>query len=106
MALPVVTKASGGIAVVDVTATKPGLGVPVVEATNGRGTAITKVSVAVGGLPVVFVSASIQAASNGSGINRNRTGQMESEARGSERTEKRPLLPGGDIRRDAGDRAR
>ena len=49
MAIAVVTKASGGMPVIDVTATKPGLGVPVTEATNGRGIAVTKVSLAIGG---------------------------------------------------------
>jgi hypothetical protein len=56
MAIAVVTKASGGLPVIDVTATKPGLGVPVTEATHGRGIAVTKVSLAVGGLPVTFVA--------------------------------------------------
>ena len=56
MAIAVVTKASGGMPVIDVTATKPGLGVPVTEATNGGGIAVTKVSLAVGGLPVTFVA--------------------------------------------------
>ena len=57
MGVPVVTKASGGIPVIDVTATTPGLGMPVTEASNGYGIAVTKVSVAIGGLPVTFVSA-------------------------------------------------
>jgi hypothetical protein len=56
MAIAVVTKASGGLPVIDVTATKPGLGVPVTEATHGGGIAVTKVSLAVGGLPVTFVA--------------------------------------------------
>ena len=55
MAIAVVTTASGGMPVIDVTATEPGLGVPVTEATNGRGIAVTKVSLAIGGLPVTFV---------------------------------------------------
>ena len=42
MAMPVVTVASGGLPVVDVTATT-GSGTPVSEATNLRGTAVTKV---------------------------------------------------------------
>jgi len=52
MALPVVTVAAGGLPVIDVTATAPRLGLPVTEASNGRGTAVTKV--AVNGLPVTF----------------------------------------------------
>jgi len=43
MGLAVVTVASGGLPVVDVTATTPKLGVSVTEATNGRGIAVTKV---------------------------------------------------------------
>ena len=46
----------GGLPVIDVTATKPGLGVPVTEATNGFGIAVTKVTLPQGGLPVTFVS--------------------------------------------------
>jgi hypothetical protein len=52
MALPVVTVAAGGLPVIDVTATAPRLGLPVTEALNGRGTAVTKV--AANGLPVTF----------------------------------------------------
>jgi hypothetical protein len=54
MAQPVVTVASGGLPVVDVTATKPLLGLPVSEAANGYGLAVTKV-VGKPGLPVTFV---------------------------------------------------
>jgi hypothetical protein len=50
----VVTVASGGLPVVDVTATTPKLGLPVTEAANGRGTPVTKV-VGKPGLAVVFV---------------------------------------------------
>lgn len=53
MATPVVTTASGGLPVVDVSATKPGLGKGVSEAANGRGIAVTKV--AANGLPVTYV---------------------------------------------------
>jgi hypothetical protein len=56
MATPVVTVASGGRPVVDVTATKPGLGMPVSEATNGFGRAVTKVTPAIGGLAGVAVT--------------------------------------------------
>ena len=56
MGIPVVTKASGGLPVIDVTATKPGLGVQVTEAANGRGIAVTKVSSAIGGVPVTFTA--------------------------------------------------
>jgi hypothetical protein len=52
MATPVVTVAAGGLPVVDVTATFPKLGLPVTEALNGRGIAVTKV--AANGLPVTF----------------------------------------------------
>jgi hypothetical protein len=51
-----VTTAAGGLPVIDVTATKPALGLPVTEAVNGRGIPVTKVSLTVGGLPVTFVS--------------------------------------------------
>lgn len=53
MSMPVVTVASGGIPVVDVTAVPPLTGLPVSEAANGMGTAVTKV--AAGGMPVVYV---------------------------------------------------
>jgi hypothetical protein len=53
MGLPVVSVASGGLAVVDVSASAPRLGRPVSEAANGRGLAVTKV-VGKPGLPVVF----------------------------------------------------
>ena len=56
MAVGVVTVAAGGLPVIDVTATKPALGVPVTEAVNGRGIPVTKVSLAIGGLPVTFVA--------------------------------------------------
>jgi hypothetical protein len=52
MPIVAVTVASGGLPVVDVTATKPGLGYSVIEATNGRGIAITKV--AANGLAVTY----------------------------------------------------
>jgi Concanavalin A-like lectin/glucanases superfamily len=51
MSIPVVTVASGGLPVVEMAAGK--LGLPVTEATNGRGIAVTKV-VGKPGLPVVF----------------------------------------------------
>lgn len=55
MGLAVVTVASGGLPVVDVTATTPKLGVPVTEAANGKGIAVTKVTLPKGGLPVTYV---------------------------------------------------
>lgn len=55
MAQPVVTVASGGKPVVDVTATKPLLGKPVTEATNGIGMAVTKVANGIG-VPVTFAT--------------------------------------------------
>ena len=55
MGIAVVTVASGGMPVIDVTATTPKLGVPVTEAANGRGIAVTKVTLPKGGLPVTFV---------------------------------------------------
>lgn len=57
MGLAVVTVASGGLPVVDVTATTPKLGIPVSEAANGRGIAVTKRTLAQGGVPVTYVSA-------------------------------------------------
>lgn len=56
MGLAVVTVASGGIPVVDVTATKPTLGVPVSEAANGFGVAVTKVTPAINGLAGLAVT--------------------------------------------------
>jgi len=60
MALPVVTIASGGLPVVDVALVVPSVplqGMPVTEATNGRGTPVTKVAASpAGGLPVVYVT--------------------------------------------------
>ena len=55
MALPVVTVASGGIPVVDVTATTPKLGMAVSEAAAGKGTAVTKVTAPAPGLAVTYV---------------------------------------------------
>jgi hypothetical protein len=53
MARPVVTVASGGLPVVDVTATVPTLGMAVTEALNGIGVAVTKV--AAGGVAVTYI---------------------------------------------------
>jgi hypothetical protein len=57
MAVAVVTVASGGLPVIDVTATVPKLGLPVTEAVAAGGVkygiAVTKV--AANGLPVTFV---------------------------------------------------
>ena len=53
MSTAVITVASGGMPVTDVTATFPNRGMPVTEALNGRGTAVTKV--AAGGVPVTFI---------------------------------------------------
>lgn len=55
MAVAVVTVASGGLPVIDVTATTPKLGVAISEAANGRGIAVTKVTLPQGGLPVTYV---------------------------------------------------
>ena len=54
MAVAVVTVATGGLPVVDVTATTPRLGLPVTEVANGI--PVTKVTLPRGGLPVTFVS--------------------------------------------------
>jgi len=62
MAMPVVTVASGGLPVVDVTASKPANGRPVTEAANGMGRAVTKVTPAIGGiagLAVTYVTPSV-----------------------------------------------
>jgi len=56
MGLPVVTVATGGIPVVDVTATSPKLGFPVTEAANKYGIAVTKVAAGQLGLAVTYVS--------------------------------------------------
>lgn len=55
MGWPVVTVAAGGMPVVDVTATKPLLGMPVTEAANKYGVPVTKVTTGYG-LPVTFVA--------------------------------------------------
>jgi hypothetical protein len=53
MSTPVVTVASGGYPVVDVTATNPKLGMAVTESLNGQGRHVTKV--ANFGLPVTYI---------------------------------------------------
>jgi hypothetical protein len=54
--IPVVTVASGGLPVVDVSTLTPvPPGLPVTEATNGRGVAVTKV-VGKPGLPVRYTT--------------------------------------------------
>jgi hypothetical protein len=53
MSMPVVTVPAGGLPVVDVTAIAPKTGMPVVEAANGRGIAVTLV-VGKPGMPVVY----------------------------------------------------
>jgi len=55
MGVPVVTVPSGGIPVVDVTATTPKLGFPVTEAANKYGIAVTKVAAGKLGLAVTYV---------------------------------------------------
>jgi hypothetical protein len=54
MGMSVVSVAAGGLPVVDVSATTK-VGLPVIEAANGRGVAVTKV-VGKPGLPVVYVT--------------------------------------------------
>lgn len=57
MALAVVTVAAGGLPVIDVTATKPALGMPVAESASSPtkiGVAVTKVTV--NGLAVTYVA--------------------------------------------------
>lgn len=54
MGWPVVSVAAGGLPVVDVSATIK-IGMPVTEAANGFGVAVTKV-VGKPGIPVVFVT--------------------------------------------------
>jgi hypothetical protein len=56
MGLPVVTVATGGLAVADVTATTPKFGLPVDEAPAGRGIAVTKVAAGKPGLPVIWAT--------------------------------------------------
>jgi len=55
MGIPVVTVATGGVPVVDVTATAPKQGLPVTEAANGYGIRVTKVAAGQLGLAVTFV---------------------------------------------------
>jgi hypothetical protein len=52
MATAVVTVASGGHPVVDVTASNPKIGMAVTESLNGRGTAVTKGN---SGPPVTYI---------------------------------------------------
>ena len=54
MAMPVVTVASGGMPVVDVSATVK-IGRPVTEAVNAKGVPVTKVANGIG-VPVVYVT--------------------------------------------------
>lgn len=58
MALPVVVVASGGLPVVDVTSTNIGVGLPVSNATNGRGIPVTIVPSPLGvpSLPAMAIS--------------------------------------------------
>lgn len=56
MAFPVVTVTSGGMPVIDVTATTPKVGLPVTENTAGRGIPVIKVAAGKPGLPVTFVT--------------------------------------------------
>jgi len=60
MGLAVVTVASGGLPVVDVTSIAPRTGTPVTEASNGRGVPVTKV-VGKPGMPVVFETIGVAA---------------------------------------------
>lgn len=55
MAVAVISVASGGLPVIDVTATKPALGMPVTEAANGRGIKVTKQTGGKPGVAVTFV---------------------------------------------------
>jgi len=76
MGLAVVTVAAGGLPVVDVTVLAPRTGLPVTEATNGRGIAVTKV-IGKPGLPVTFVLPPLMRAQNdGDEVNRDRTGKV------------------------------
>lgn len=54
MPVAVVTVASGGLPVVDVSATTPTLGLPIIEASNGRGIAVTTVTAGKPGLAVTY----------------------------------------------------
>ena len=56
MGLAVVTVATGGLPVVDVTATAPKFGMPITEVAAGKGIAVTLSTPARGGLPVTFVA--------------------------------------------------
>jgi len=64
MGLAVVTVAAGGLPVVDVTAIAPRTGLPVTEAANGRGVAVTKMTGGKPGMPVVFVVPPLMRGSN------------------------------------------
>jgi hypothetical protein len=59
MGLSVVTVVSGGLPVADVTATTPKFGLPVDEATNGRGLAVTRAAVGKPGLPMTWVTGGV-----------------------------------------------
>jgi len=74
MSSPVVTVASGGIPVVDVTASKPLLGKAVTEAANGRGLAVTKVTAY--GVPVTYVAQAVVEPHLNDQADRSRAGQV------------------------------
>jgi hypothetical protein len=56
MGMAVVTVAAGGLPVVDVTSVAPKAGLPVTEATNGKGVPVTKVAAGKPGMPVMYVA--------------------------------------------------
>jgi hypothetical protein len=74
MSFPVVTVASGGLPVVDVTSITPNRGVTVTEAANGRGLAVTKV--AANGLPVVYLAQALVEPHLNDQADRSRAGQV------------------------------
>jgi phosphoglycerate dehydrogenase-like enzyme len=86
MGWPVVTVASGGMPVIDVSATTKN-GMPVSEAANGFGRAVTKVTI--GGIPVVYVSPPLLRADDGE-VDRGRAGEVARGAPGAETETKRP----------------
>src|SRR6187399_2130251 len=84
MGWPVVTVASGGLPVIDVTGTFPRLGVPVSEAANGRGTPVTKVVAPRMALAVTFVVPPLlmlAGAADGREADRDRAGRWRVDRR-------------------------
>jgi hypothetical protein len=108
MGWPVVTVASGGLPVIDVTGTFPRLGVPVSEAANGRGTPVTKVVAPRMALAVTFVVPPLlmlAGAADGREADRDRAGPLARGPAQHPGGTLKPAVPVRDLGHDAADRA-